>query len=202
MSIDLKAQVLAVAEAMRERDAEVRAANNADYYSENREHLRSQKVIFRLRNREHIAEYGASYHAANRYKILKRQKKYRAENIESITARHRKYCTKNAPAVAVQQKKYKYENRQSISEYQKKYRIINAESISKKEREYRNSHRILKGIQRGEAKKSAKLTEVEIVEIRKLYAEGRTQRALGAKFGVSHPTIHGIVLRKTWKHVI
>ena len=56
----------------------------------------------------------------------------------------------------------------------------------------------LKGIKNGRAK----LTEKEVLEIRRLYKTGDyTQRGLGKMFGVSKLPIGHIVNRKIWKHI-
>ncbi len=55
---------------------------------------------------------------------------------------------------------------------------------------------------RGEAHHKAKLTAVQIVEIRALYAAGgATLKMLGTQFGVSHSRISDIVNRKNWTHI-
>lgn len=48
---------------------------------------------------------------------------------------------------------------------------------------------------------NAKLTDERVREIRRLYAEGVTMRALSKQFGVSQPNISYIVNRKAWAHV-
>ena len=51
----------------------------------------------------------------------------------------------------------------------------------------------------------AKLTEKEVVEIRKIYKKGDLQfgqSALGKKYGVSHVQIANIVKRKNWKETL
>jgi hypothetical protein len=48
---------------------------------------------------------------------------------------------------------------------------------------------------------TAKLTAVDVIEIRRLYAAGNiTQKNLGDRFGVNRATI-SYALRKTWRHV-
>lgn len=55
----------------------------------------------------------------------------------------------------------------------------------------------------GSKHKSAKLTSEQVLEIRKLYAEGgHTTRSLGAIYGVNGRHIHNIVVGKKWKIVI
>ncbi|MFB7114838.1 hypothetical protein [Streptomyces sp. NPDC056291] len=55
---------------------------------------------------------------------------------------------------------------------------------------------------RGEDNGNAELTELDVREIRRLFAaRAASQRALAAQFGVSQGAIHQIVTRKTWKHV-
>ena len=49
---------------------------------------------------------------------------------------------------------------------------------------------------------TAKLTEGDVIEIRRLYTAGDcSQRKIAEAFGVSQPMISDIVNRKTWKHV-
>jgi len=48
----------------------------------------------------------------------------------------------------------------------------------------------------------AKLSEKEVLEIRRLYKTGNyTQKDLGEMFGVDHSHISNIINRKTWKHI-
>lgn len=52
----------------------------------------------------------------------------------------------------------------------------------------------------GESHGQSKLTEKEVIEIRKLYETGNfTQRELARKFGVTQPLIGGITRRDIWK---
>ena len=54
---------------------------------------------------------------------------------------------------------------------------------------------------RGETNGSSFLTAEDIVQIRKLYAQGHSQSALGRKFGMHHCSVWQIVHRLTWRHV-
>jgi hypothetical protein len=55
----------------------------------------------------------------------------------------------------------------------------------------------------GEQLPYTKLKESQIVEMRKLYADGGwTHRALGEKFGMAKGTISHILTRRTWKHIV
>lgn len=55
---------------------------------------------------------------------------------------------------------------------------------------------------RGVDNSKAKLTDAEVIEIRRLYAAGGvSQRALAVQFGVRQGTINQVVTRKTWRHV-
>lgn len=54
----------------------------------------------------------------------------------------------------------------------------------------------------GESHYRAKLTDVDVVNIRKQYAEeGMTQAQLATMHGVRQPAIYKIVHGKTWKHL-
>lgn len=54
---------------------------------------------------------------------------------------------------------------------------------------------------RGERQGMAKLTEPEVLDIRRLVAEGVWRRQIAARFGISHVTVRSIAQRKTWKHI-
>jgi hypothetical protein len=53
----------------------------------------------------------------------------------------------------------------------------------------------------GEAAGKAKLTEAQVLEIRRLAASGMNNCALGRQFNVHHTTASNIVLGKAWKHL-
>lgn len=56
--------------------------------------------------------------------------------------------------------------------------------------------------QRGEKNTSAKLTELQVLEIRSLWdAREMTQKEVGERYGISQRSVSEICLRKTWKHV-
>ena len=55
---------------------------------------------------------------------------------------------------------------------------------------------------RGAKNGRAKLSEVEVRQIRELAAKGElTHRAIGAIFGVSHAVVGSIAKRKSWRHL-
>lgn len=54
----------------------------------------------------------------------------------------------------------------------------------------------------GERHPRAKLTAEQVRAIRRLRAEGWTLRRLAAEFGVSDHSVHAIVDRRTWKHMV
>ena len=55
---------------------------------------------------------------------------------------------------------------------------------------------------RGEQHGSAKVTEAQVREIRRRYAQGGiSYRRLGAEYGVNDATTYRIVTRKLWRHV-
>ena len=53
----------------------------------------------------------------------------------------------------------------------------------------------------GENHGVAKLTEIKVLSIRALYAEGISQTALGRIYGMSQTMISLIVRRKNWRHI-
>jgi len=53
----------------------------------------------------------------------------------------------------------------------------------------------------GEAHPQARLTEQQVLEIRRRVAEGETQTAVAKAFHVSFPAMNHIVLRKNWRHI-
>lgn len=48
---------------------------------------------------------------------------------------------------------------------------------------------------------TSKLTEAQVLEIRKLESKGYGMRELGRIFNINHKTISAIIKRKTWKHI-
>lgn len=63
---------------------------------------------------------------------------------------------------------------------------------------------IVKGRDRkahGAANGLAKLTDDQVREMRRLYAEGAYQRTLAKRFGISQGAVSAIVTRRTWRHV-
>jgi hypothetical protein len=57
---------------------------------------------------------------------------------------------------------------------------------------------------KGQKSATSKLSEVEVIEVRRLYVKGSTDygtRALARKFGISHRQIWGIVTHKGWTHL-
>ena len=55
---------------------------------------------------------------------------------------------------------------------------------------------------KGEGHVISKLTDSQVLEIRRLHAEGHGFSELGRKFSVSHVTIIYIAKRKIWKHLL
>lgn len=53
----------------------------------------------------------------------------------------------------------------------------------------------------GEANYKTKLAAKDVTEIRRLYAAGWTQAAIGARYGMPQNSISNITLRRTWAHV-
>ena len=56
-------------------------------------------------------------------------------------------------------------------------------------------------LQSGEKHGHSKLTTEQVLEIRRLAAEGVTSKALAVDFGISQPNASMIIRRKTWRHV-
>lgn len=55
---------------------------------------------------------------------------------------------------------------------------------------------------RGETHGIAKLSEMQVVEMRRLYANGSwSQRRLAIRFGITQPNVQSIVNRNTWTHI-
>jgi hypothetical protein len=55
---------------------------------------------------------------------------------------------------------------------------------------------------KGEGSHKAKLTEEDVLEVRKLYDTGKyTHRELGKMFDVNHSLVGKIVRRENWKHI-
>jgi hypothetical protein len=57
--------------------------------------------------------------------------------------------------------------------------------------------RVFKGSQCG----NSKVTETDVVEIRRLYESGLSQAAIARRYGLTQPTVGHMCRRSTWKHV-
>lgn len=53
----------------------------------------------------------------------------------------------------------------------------------------------------GIAQPSAKVTDDDVREIRRLASTGMMQKEIGRRFGIAQPTVSGIVRRVTWAHI-
>lgn len=53
----------------------------------------------------------------------------------------------------------------------------------------------------GEKSLNSRFKNKDILEMRSRHANGETQTAIAASFGISQGTVHGIVHRKTWTHI-
>jgi HNH endonuclease len=60
---------------------------------------------------------------------------------------------------------------------------------------------VAKGRQAMGSRRSKKLDESKVREMRALYAGGALQKDLAAKYGISAPTVSGIVSGPHWRHV-
>lgn len=79
--------------------------------------------------------------------------------------------------------------------------VENLEYVTKKENA---QHAIRLGLikpQRGSKHWRSILTEIKVIEIRKLHSSGITQRKIAKIYKVHFGTINEIVLRHTWKHI-
>jgi hypothetical protein len=56
-------------------------------------------------------------------------------------------------------------------------------------------------VPQGEQVSTARLTEDNVHEIRRLYIQGTTQKEIAARFGVTQTNISCIVRGKTWTHI-
>ena len=54
----------------------------------------------------------------------------------------------------------------------------------------------------GEACAQAKLSNKDVIEIRRLYETGLTQTEIGPMFGTTNKNVHEIVHNKTWTHLL
>lgn len=55
--------------------------------------------------------------------------------------------------------------------------------------------------QKGEANNLSKLTEQQVLEIRKIWAQNMSAKQLAARYGVKPLTIYKIVNQQSWKHL-
>lgn len=61
--------------------------------------------------------------------------------------------------------------------------------------------KMINSAKKGEDNKTSKLTELDVLEIRKLHNEGYSSRKISKMFNVVKSNILFIIHRKTWKHI-
>lgn len=83
-------------------------------------------------------------------------------------------------------------------------RLVNLEYVTRSEN-LKHKFRVLKSPpirNKGESAGRAKLTNAQVIEIRRRYSTNNvSQQSLALEFGVSQPVIGFIVRRVTWKHI-
>lgn len=57
------------------------------------------------------------------------------------------------------------------------------------------------GIGRGQRHWNAKLTENDVRQIHRMYADGKLQREIADQFGIQRATVAGILSRRQWGHI-
>lgn len=74
-----------------------------------------------------------------------------------------------------------------------------AENVAWKTRAQNEADKVAHGTSnRGSRQHQAKLTEADVIEIRRMAAEGRPQAEMVARFDISQPTVSEIVNRRKW----
>ena len=190
MSIDLRAQVLAVAEAMRERDAEFESAYRRHYYGENREYMKQRNKILYIRNID---------------RILLQKKAYQAKNSNAIADCHKAYRAANKELIADRDRAYRAANKELIADYNKAYKAANKDALAEKNREYRarkKSERVLVGRRKGESHPGAKLNDDLVRIIRSRSGAGEALHKIAKGLGVSQGAVSHVLSGRTWAQVI
>ena len=79
-----------------------------------------------------------------------------------------------------------------------------ADMVSKGRQSHGEKHSkaVLPGRQRGEKHYAAKLTEVQVLEMRRLRGLGASNRELATQFATPISTVQKIILHQTWRHVL
>jgi len=205
MSIDLEAQVLAVAEAMRVRDAELEAAYKRHYRSENREYEKQRSKIFYIRNIDRILLQKKAYQAKNSNAIAERNKAYRAKNSHAVAEQKKAYRAANKELIAERNKAYRAANKELIAERNKAYRAKNSHAVAEQKKAYRAkkmSERVLVGRRKGESHPGAKLNDDLVRIIRSRSGAGESLRKIAENLGVSRGAVSHVLSGETWAHVI
>jgi len=172
MSVDLEAQVQAIADAMRARDKQIIAEQDRAYRAENQELIASSKKIFHLRNRVRISDHKANYYQKNRDIIILNVKEYRRNNAELIEA-------------------------QKIT-----YRAENKKAIAATKKIWHEANYISKPRPNGGTSNAAKLGADVVRSIRLLSSTGQSQRSIASRFGITQPTVSKVLSGETWAHVV
>lgn len=80
-------------------------------------------------------------------------------------------------------------------------RLENLEYVTQKENIAHSHKKGLANIAKGEKSGKAKLTEKEVIEIKKYILSGNIHREIAEKYGVTRGAITDIARGKNWKHI-
>lgn len=101
----------------------------------------------------------------------------------------------------------RYRETEQYRERTRRYRETHRAEMAAYQRAWKRKQRDRLGVPRPGSPKGmfngqAKLTDEQVLEIRRLYAAGGvSMKALGERFGCSTSTIHSIVNRRRWQHL-
>lgn len=179
-----------------------------------------------ISNWKHIKGFGVRYEVSDRGEVRSWLKKGHWNNQESSTAHLVKPCVRKDGYISVVLTKPEANARSylvhrlvaevfisSIPQNmhvahldgdKANNKLSNIAIVTPQENE---KHKIIHGTnRRGTFEKGSKvlwskITEADVLNIRKLYNEGALQNDLAKKFGIAQTGVSSIVRRKTWRHI-
>jgi len=187
MSIDLEAQVQAIADAMMERDKEVSAEYSAAYY---------------IANRDYILDVVKENYKWNKDSIAERKKSYYIRERSLVSSNSHKDYIKNRPERLRKAKQYREANAEQVAATKAKWRMKNHDKLIAQGRAYHAANKVLKGRSIGSKHANSRLTEALVLDMRNQYRDGASLRKLAVIFNVAKTTVANVIHRRSWKHVI
>ncbi len=160
---------------------------------------RNVDIFIQLLEDKTLAELAEKYHLTTSrvhqiYEAKVKELKERLKKLIEPSKKDIKRLRKNAWA-----REYNKRNKEKVREYNARYRKQNLEKVRGYNKRY-YSKKIFAGVDQKKGKH--KLSEMDVVAIKRHLKEGKRRKEIGEMFGISRQLVYQIAKGKIWGHVV